>query len=92
MEGFGFPPLEAMHSGTPVVVSTRVPSVTECREGGVAFMVDPNDPESIATGLVGAATDGARRRSIRGRGMWLARSLTWNATAALHKELWLSFR
>jgi glycosyltransferase involved in cell wall biosynthesis len=90
MEGFGFPPLEAMSCGTPVVVSSRVPSVTEWREGGVAFLVNPNDPESIAAGLVSAATAGVRRKSILGRGMALARRRTWKATALLHRELWVS--
>jgi hypothetical protein len=49
-------------------------------------VVDPNDPESIAVGLVSTATDGARRRSIQGRGEWFARSLTWYATASLIKN------
>jgi glycosyltransferase involved in cell wall biosynthesis len=48
-EGFGLPPLEAMSSGCPVVVS-RAGSLPELFER-VAFFCDPYDPEDIAAAI-----------------------------------------
>lgn len=48
-EGFGFPVLEAMHFGTPIVCSRD--SAMEEIAGGRAVTVDPSDTASIARGL-----------------------------------------
>jgi glycosyltransferase involved in cell wall biosynthesis len=88
MEGFGFPPLEAMRAGTPVVVSSRVPSVTEALEDGIAFVVDPYRIDSIAEGLLSAATNEDLRASAIDQGMSYARQRTWKAAADLHRQLW----
>ena len=48
-EGFGLPPLEAMASGCPVVVS-RAGSLPEIFDG-VAFFCDPYHPEDIAAAI-----------------------------------------
>src|SRR4029077_216607 len=48
-EGFGLPPLEAMASGCPVVVS-RTASLPELFDGA-AFFCDPYDPEDIAAAI-----------------------------------------
>jgi glycosyltransferase involved in cell wall biosynthesis len=48
-EGFGLPPLEAMASGCPVVVS-RTASLPEIFDGA-AFFCDPYDPEDIAAAI-----------------------------------------
>lgn len=45
-EGFGFPPLEAMAAGTPVITS-RGSSLPEVVEEG-ALLVDPSNPDDIA--------------------------------------------
>lgn len=45
-EGFGFPPLEAMAAGTPVVTS-RTSSLPEV-VGDAALLVDPYSPDDIA--------------------------------------------
>jgi alpha-1,3-rhamnosyl/mannosyltransferase len=92
MEGFGFPPLEAISTGTPVVVSRRVPSVTEALDDGIAFVVDPCDLDSIADGLLSAATDEDMRASAIDHGMSYARRRTWNATAGLHRQLWAALK
>ena len=52
-EGFGFPVLEAMASGTPVVTSnvSSLPEVGGPPEAGAVVYVDPFDVESIAEGI-----------------------------------------
>jgi len=84
LEGFGLPALEAMAAGTPVVASP-MPSL-----GGAALEVDPGDIASIADGLVVAATDDAVRATLVGAGRRRAASLTWEAAARAHVELWRS--
>ena len=48
-EGFGFPPLQAMRAGVPVV-ATRAGSVPEVVGDG-ALLVDPGDTEGLAAAL-----------------------------------------
>lgn len=50
VEGFGFPPIEAMQLGTPVICSNRssLPEVA----GEAAFYVNPEDYEEVAQMLV----------------------------------------
>jgi glycosyltransferase involved in cell wall biosynthesis len=85
MEGFGLPPVEAMHAGTPVVASFAVPS---SQDG--ALLVDALDVDAIAAALVAAATDDAVRRDLVARGTARAKQLTWRAAAEQHLDLWRS--
>ena len=77
-EGFGFPILEAMATGTPVVAS-NVAAIPEVA-GGCAVLVDPLNIESIADGLQEAIT---RRGDLAAPGRALAARRSWAATAAL---------
>lgn len=61
IEGFGFPPLEAMQLGVPVVCS-NVSSVPEV-VGDAAVLVDPYNTEQVAEELVRLETD----RELRGQ-------------------------
>ena len=49
IEGFGFPPLEAMQMGTPVICS-NVSSIPEV-VGDAAILVNPVDPELVADSM-----------------------------------------
>ena len=61
IEGFGLPVLEAIHCGTPVVTSScsSLPEVA----GEAGLLVDPEDEDSIAQGLI----DGLFSASTRSR-------------------------
>ena len=83
-EGWGLPPVEALHAGTRVVASTTTPSVAGNAEVEV---VDPLDVNAIAQGLVAALARGdddparARRRVSVGE-------LTWRNCALDHLAGW----
>ena len=77
-EGFGFPVLEAMACGTPVITSdcTSVPEVA----GGAAILVDPSSEESIGNALVRVLRDEALRRQLIERGKVQVRKFSWQET------------
>lgn len=77
-EGFGFPPLEAMACGCPVVASARgsLPEVL----GDAALLVEPDAGEA-ADALARILQDGALRAELRGKGLMRARGFTWEACA-----------
>ena len=85
-EGFGLPPLEAMASGTPVVVS-NVSSLPEVA-GDAAVLVDPYDPKAIADGIYRVLTDEALRRSLRDRGVARARQFSWETSVRRVRDIY----
>jgi glycosyltransferase involved in cell wall biosynthesis len=91
-EGYGLPPLEAMHAGVPTVVSDQVPSVHDLGAPGPApaRVVDPFDIDGIAQGLAVVLTDDALRADLARRGTAHAATRTWRATARAHVDLWRS--
>ena len=70
-EGFGFPPLEAMACGCPVIAS-RTPSLMEVC-GDAAYYVDPYDVEGIAEGIFRVLSDEGLRESLICKGLERAR-------------------
>jgi glycosyltransferase involved in cell wall biosynthesis len=83
-EGFGFPPVEAMRQGLPVVASP-MPSL-----GGAGLVVDPEQVDDIAEGLVRAATDETLRAVLVAGGRERTGPLTWAESARRHIALWES--
>lgn len=79
-EGFGWPPLEAMACGTPVVASNIAP-ITEI-VGDAGLLVAPDDPAAVADAAEQVLTDPALAASMRERGLARARQFTWERTAA----------
>lgn len=78
-EGFGWPPLEAMASGTPVVCSNRG-SLGEV-VGDAATVINPEKPESIAEGISNVLKDEHLRNALIVKGLQRARQFTWERAA-----------
>lgn len=75
VEGFGFPPLEAMACGAPVVCSD-IPVLREVCGEAVRF-VAPGDPASIADGIVEVLTRPGFRQDLARRGAKRAARYSW---------------
>jgi len=78
-EGFGFPVVEAMACGCPVLTS-RTSSLGEIGSGA-ALLVDPENEEAMASGLRDLARDNSLRRDLSARGLTRASEFTWERVA-----------
>jgi glycosyltransferase involved in cell wall biosynthesis len=78
-EGFGWPPLEAMATGTPVVCSDRG-SLGEVA-GNAALIVSPEEPEAIAAATDSIFNDEGLRRALEMKGLERSKQFTWESAA-----------
>ncbi|HUP87086.1 MAG TPA: glycosyltransferase family 1 protein [Acidimicrobiales bacterium] len=78
-EGFGYPPLEAMAAGTPVV-ATSVGSLPEVL-GDAARFVAAGDIDALTGALAELVDDDDVAASLAGRGPAQAARYTWDACA-----------
>lgn len=89
-EGFGLPPIEAMASGVPVIVSNRscLPEVT-C---GAAMMINPDDVESFAKAIYQGLEDETWRANAISQGLSIASHYTWEncltKTTQIYRSIW----
>jgi glycosyltransferase involved in cell wall biosynthesis len=79
-EGFGWPPLEAMASGTPVVCS-RAGSLDDV-VGDAALTADPENIEALTWHAAAVLSDAQLRRALVDRGLAHSRRFSWERTAA----------
>jgi glycosyltransferase involved in cell wall biosynthesis len=85
-EGFGFPPLEAMVAGVPVV-ATRAGGVPEV-VGDAALLVEPRDAGGLAGAIASVLADGDTRRDLVSAGRRRAASFSWERTAAEMRDVY----
>lgn len=85
-EGFGFPPLEAMRAGVPVV-ATRAGSLPEVLGDG-ALMVEPGDTDGLAAALERVFADDAARRDLIAAGSASAARFSWESCGAGLEQLY----
>ena len=78
-EGFGFPVLEAMHCGTPVIASTTssLPELV----GDAGLLVDPLDVEAIANAMLELDQNEALAETLRERGYKQVERFSWARAA-----------
>ena len=79
-EGFGFPPLEAMACGVPVLASTG--SALSENLGGAAELVSCDDVDGFADAIERLIADADLRRARRQQGFARAAAFRWTETAA----------
>jgi glycosyltransferase involved in cell wall biosynthesis len=78
-EGFGLPPLEAMHCGCPVLVSRRASLPEVCAEA--AAYCDPTDPADVARQLRLILTSSSMQQEMREAGLARAARFSWAKSA-----------
>jgi glycosyltransferase involved in cell wall biosynthesis len=78
-EGFGFPVVEAMACGTPVLCS-NVSSLPEVA-GMAAITFDPENDAALAVHLERVLSDSKLREEMRHKGIEQARAFTWQRAA-----------
>jgi glycosyltransferase involved in cell wall biosynthesis len=84
-EGFGFPVLEAMACGTPVITS-NLASLPEVA-GDAALLVNPYSVEELAAAMHSVATDEGVRSHLRNRGLARASQFSWQKTGQQTADL-----
>ncbi len=77
-EGFGFPVLEAIACGTPVITS-QLSSLPEVA-GEAALYVNPYEVNEITQAMQTLSQDSGLQRELRQKGLARAQQLTWERT------------
>jgi glycosyltransferase involved in cell wall biosynthesis len=86
IEGFGFPILEAMACGTPVIASDRgsIPEVV----GEAGLLCDVDDVDAFARNLTTVLTDPAEHERLRQLGYQRAQQFSWDKTAQAYLDIY----
>jgi glycosyltransferase involved in cell wall biosynthesis len=85
-EGFGFPLLDAMQAGVPIVAA-RAGSIPEVA-GDAAVLVATHDPTALAEALQHVLDDDLARTRLVAAGTRRVASFTWDAAAASMASLY----
>ncbi|MEO5356651.1 MAG: glycosyltransferase family 4 protein [Nitrospirae bacterium YQR-1] len=84
-EGFGFPLVEAMSSGSPLVCSNVASMPEICKDS--ARFVDPLSTESIAEGLREILSDEKLRERMVKKGLKRSESFSWERVSEQHVKV-----
>ena len=78
-EGFGFPPLEAMKSGVPIITSNNssLPEIV----GEAGIMIDPEKPDELFKAMREILLSKDLRSKMREKGLKRAQNFDWQKTA-----------
>ncbi|MQF69088.1 glycosyltransferase family 4 protein [SAR202 cluster bacterium AD-804-J14_MRT_500m] len=78
-EGFGFPLVEAMATGCPVITS-RYGAQSEI-SGNAGYLVDPLDTNELSRAIVDVVSDGNLGRKLTLKGLKQSKKYCWNDAA-----------
>lgn len=87
-EGFGFPPLEAMACGTPIItgLSSSLPEII----GNAGLMVDPYNTNDLAVAMEKVLTDDDLRNNLIQKGLERVKNFSWEKAAENYLKLFNS--
>jgi len=87
-EGFGFPVLESMAAGTPVVTSNSA-SLPEVA-GDAAILVSPHEVEGLGDAISDVLVNPSLVAELRSKGLSRAQQFNWRRTAAQTVQVYRS--
>ncbi len=76
-EGVGFPIIESMACGSPVITS-NVPPMAEAAGGNAILVNNPKDPEEWASKIIELYEDENLQNKLRKKGLKWAKNFTWD--------------
>jgi glycosyltransferase involved in cell wall biosynthesis len=84
-EGFGFPPLEAMACGVPVITSfaSSLPEIV----GDAGIMIDPYNINDLAEAISKVLSDEKLRNSMIEKGLEQAKKFSWGKAAGEYLDI-----
>lgn len=88
IEGFGFPVLEAMSCGLPVITS-NISSLPEVA-GQAALLVNPRDEEEVSRAMTSIVNDSNLRQKLINEGFQQVQKFKWENMAMAFKNLIIS--
>jgi glycosyltransferase involved in cell wall biosynthesis len=87
IEGFGLPPVEAMASGVPVILTRVAPFLAFDERGDYAHFVDVHRPDLIAEGVKRIVRERELREALVNRGHEVARKYSLESVGRRLEEL-----